>query len=201
MRAGGGSKKVEEDAETVKAAEESEDDILDDGDDDDGISVMTNEHNRSPSIASMASVMSDGAYNRMRHQQDNKPDNGKGRVMVTIRCQQKCLSVLVVKAENLIICDEDNETSDPYVKITVIDEGMTKKTKHVNKSLNPCFDHLLQFNLSNRSTVPEKCKLKISVKNHKGFMSSEKAYMGTVGIDLQSIPDLTVPHTRWYALE
>lgn len=44
-----------------------------------------------------------------------------------------------------MICDEDNATSDPYVKVSLPEIKMTKKTKVVKKSLNPNFDELLVF--------------------------------------------------------
>ena len=47
------------------------------------------------------------------------------------------------KNRNLIVCDEDNSTSDPYVKVSLPEIKMTKKTKVVKKSLNPTFDELL----------------------------------------------------------
>lgn len=157
-------------------------------------------YERSPSIASLASVVSDEAIGRMHTDESRKPaDNGKGRVMLTIRCLQDTLLVLVVKAENLIICDEDHQTSDPYVKVTVIGENLSKKTKVVKKCLNPTFDQRLSFSLNEAD--PKKCQLKVSVKNHTGFLSTERVRMGAICINLASLSDLSLPNTQWYALE
>jgi len=168
-------------------------------------------HERSPSSSSIASEMSvmphhHGNGGHGNHGDEGLVDKGKGRVMLTIRWNHGTISVLVVKAENLIICDEDNSTSDPYVKVSMPELKMTKKTKVVKKSLNPNFDELLRFDInsgfsSRRLSNTDNISLKISVKNHAGFLSKEKTRMGSVGILLNSFHDFSIPHTRWYALE
>ena len=41
---------------------------------------------------------------------------------------------------NLIVCDENNRTSDPYVKVSIQGQTLSQKTKVVKKSLNPIFE-------------------------------------------------------------
>jgi len=159
---------------------------------------------RSPSSSSIASEMS--IMPAGGNPDDRVVDKGKGRIMLTVRWHHGVISVLVVRAENLIVCDEDNSTSDPYVKVSLPEIKMTKKTKVVKKSLNPTFDELLRFHInsnfnSRHMSNTDNFSLKVSVKNHTGFLSKEKTKMGSVGILLNSFHDLSTPHTQWYALE
>jgi len=120
-----------------------------------------------------------------------------------IRFLENYLYVVVVKAENLTICDHSNETTDPYVKVSLIGTSLSKKTKVIKNSLNPKFDEKFAFHLPRGTTVTEHT-LKVSVKNHTGLLSQEKVYIGALGINLSTVPNITdpsKPHTCWYPLE
>jgi len=153
--------------------------------------LSTNNNHRTASIASFASVLSETAFNR-----DSNPDIGMGRIKLTIRVVKRNLVVFVHKAENLIVCDENNRTSDPYVKVSIQGQTLSQKTKVVKKSLNPIFEQRLSFQISDASSS----KLKVSVKNSTGFLSSEKKQMGSVAINLSTLTNLSTPQTSWFAL-
>ncbi|XP_076824018.1 extended synaptotagmin-2-like isoform X4 [Clavelina lepadiformis] len=125
-------------------------------------------------------------------------DEGLGRIMLTIRHSKNSLVVLVVKAENLIVCDEDNNTSDPYVRVYIVPDKKNRlKTKVIKNNLNPVFDQRLEFDISAREVTRK--KLHVTVKNQTGFLSSEKVLMGQATIDLSEL-DLNQPTTQWYTL-
>ncbi|XP_078488775.1 extended synaptotagmin-2 isoform X7 [Ciona intestinalis] len=126
-------------------------------------------------------------------------DNGLGRLELTIRYYNKHLVVVVLRAANLIVCDDDEKTSDPYVRVYILpDKRSRKKTKVIKNNLNPVWDQRLEFDVS-KSEVMHK-KLHVSVKNQTGFLSSEKVLMGQVIVDLSKL-DLHQPTTEWYSLQ
>uniref|UniRef100_F6Q8X5 C2 domain-containing protein n=1 Tax=Ciona intestinalis TaxID=7719 RepID=F6Q8X5_CIOIN len=126
-------------------------------------------------------------------------DNGLGRLELTIRYYNKHLVVVVLRAANLIVCDDDEKTSDPYVRVYILpDKRSRKKTKVIKNNLNPVWDQRLEFDVS-KSEVMHK-KLHVSVKNQTGFLSSEKVLMGQVIVDLSKL-DLHQPTTEWYNLQ
>nr|CAB3243811.1 extended synaptotagmin-2 [Phallusia mammillata] len=160
--------------------------------------------NRTPSISS--EISNPGALNDLRKRLnakmqnvsenvEEKVANALGRIKLTHRYHNNKLVVVVVRAENLIVCDVDNETSDPYVRIYLNnDKGKRKKTRVIKNNLDPVYDQKLEFDAPLRELTHG--KLNVTVKNQTGFLSSEKVLMGQVTIDL-SATDLNQPTTQW----
>lgn len=130
------------------------------------------------------------------------PSDGRfGRIQVSIRYSDQRSKIVVVihKCLKLIPCDDDN-LSDPYVRVILLPDKSTKKKTQIQKNtLDPVFDETFDWPLSKADAALR--ILELMVKNSVGYFSKSRVNMGVVRLNLSEIDDLSNTVTEWYDLQ
>nr|XP_039266944.1 extended synaptotagmin-1-like isoform X3 [Styela clava] len=131
---------------------------------------------------------------------NNDGEFALGRLNLTLSYSstKEKLMIDVHKAEKLIVCDEDDKTSDPYVRIYLLPSKKRRKTKVVKNNLNPVFNERIEYEMLKGEIKDH--QLDISVKNKTGLLSSEKVLMGRIVVDLAKY-NLESPVNEWFPLQ
>ncbi|XP_022106455.1 synaptotagmin-1-like [Acanthaster planci] len=127
--------------------------------------------------------------------------DAKGEVKLSLKYDQhrQLLMVKVISARDLSAKDLRGKESDPYVKLDLIPDSITngsKKTSHVNRSLNPSYNEIFTFSLADKD-VPNSL-LRIQVLSHDQLGKDD--FMGEKIIELGQM-DWSEITTRWFELE
>ena len=123
----------------------------------------------------------------------------RGNIEVEIKFVPGNLTVKIVKARDLLACDL-NGLSDPYVKAYLLPD-LTKATKHktktIKKSLNPEWNEVFEFKLTNEM-VKENRRLHLTVWDWDRLTAND--FMGGMSLTLEQIMSGSVQTSGWFKL-
>uniref|UniRef100_A0A1B0A9N4 C2 domain-containing protein n=1 Tax=Glossina pallidipes TaxID=7398 RepID=A0A1B0A9N4_GLOPL len=83
-------------------------------------------------------------------EQDSKVDLGDVMITLAYLPSAERLTVVIIKARNLRIVDDSRNSSDPYIKVTLLAGGKKikkRKTGVVRNNVNPVYNEALTFDL------------------------------------------------------
>lgn len=109
--------------------------------------------------------------------QDMKVDLGDIMVSLAYLPSAERLMVVLIKARNLRIVDDARNSSDPYVKVTLLGPGGKKikkrKTGVQRGTLNPVYNEALAFDVAKETL--KNCVLEFTVV-HDGLLGKQSFY-------------------------
>ncbi|KAM4794733.1 synaptotagmin-like protein 2 isoform 2-T2 [Rhinophrynus dorsalis] len=113
--------------------------------------------------------------------------------------QMKELHIFVAQCKDLAIADVKKQRSDPYVKAYLLPEKSKmgkRKTPVRKKTLNPVFNHILQYKIDRQTLLAQKLNLSVWHNDALG----RNSFLGEVEIDFATW-DWNNKGQNWYPLQ
>jgi hypothetical protein len=131
-------------------------------------------------------------------------DRNFGLVRLTIHYDElrSRLSITIHEARHLKNLDKSG-VSDPYARVYLLPDDKPsnkRKTKIIKNNLNPIWQETFDYPISFSQAL--KKYLIVNLKDERGlFERQDSVFMGEVVLNLESLPSITQPYTRWFFLQ